>query len=184
MLKKRIILFFVFLAIFSASFSGGAQIQVPEEDAKIFLDEFNKLLETLKGENFGLEIFLHNTKIALPMFVPGFGIGWGIFSAFSTGYAFAAIATTQPFLSSIPPLAMIFATPFGLMELAAYSIAMSRSFILIAGILKKQPIKQQWKPMLYEVGIVVALLLAGGIIEAYMIETFSNSDMLEQINPR
>lgn len=183
-MKKRIILFFVFLAVFSATFSAGAQIQVPEEEAKIFLDEFNRLLETLKGENFALEIFLHNVQIALPMFVPAFGIGWGIFSAFSTGFAFAAIATTQPILASIPPLAMIFATPFGLMELAAYSIAMSRSFILIWAILKKQPVKQQWKPLLYEIGIVIALLLAGGIVEAYMIETFSDSSVLDKIKPR
>ena len=149
-------------------------MEVPEQEAQIFLDEFNKLLEALKGENFGLEIFLHNTQIALPMFVPGFGVGWGIFSAFSTGFAFAALATTEPLLAKIPPIAMIFATPFGLMELAAYSIAMSRSFILIISLFRKQPILQQWKPIAIEVGIVVGLLLAGGIIEAHMIESFSD----------
>ena len=158
-------------------------MEVPEEEAKIFLDEFNKLLEALKGENFGFEIFLHNTQIALPMFIPGFGIGWGIFSAFSTGFAFAALATTEPLLAQIPPIAMIFATPFGLMELAAYSIAMSRSFILIATLLKKHPIHSQWKHIIIEIGIVVGLLLAGGIIEAYMIETFSGSnDMISELN--
>lgn len=151
-------------------------MEVPEEDAKLFLDEFNKLLEALQGENFGVEIFLHNTQIALPMFVPGFGVGWGVFSAFSTGFAFAALATTEPLLAKIPPIAMIFATPFGLMELAAYSIAMSRSFILIVALLKKLPILPQWKHIVIEIGIVVALLLAGGIIEAYMIETFSGSE--------
>jgi hypothetical protein len=149
-------------------------MEVPEQEAKIFLDEFNKLLEALKGENFGMEIFLHNTQIALPMFIPGFGVGWGIFSAFSTGFAFAALATTEPLLAKIPPIAMIFATPFGLMELAAYSIAMSRSFVLITSLLKKQPILQQWKPLVIEIGIVVGLLLVGGIIEAYMIESFSD----------
>lgn len=183
MLKKRIIFFFVFLAVFSGTFSLGAQTEVPEEEAKIFLDEFNKLLEALRGENFGVEIFLHNTQIALPMFVPGFGIGWGMFSAFSTGFAFAALATTEPLLAQIPPITMIFATPFGLMELAAYSIAMSRSFILIVAIFKKLPILPQWKHIAIEIGIVVALLLAGGIIEAYMIETFSGSeDILSEIN--
>lgn len=151
-------------------------MEVPEEDAKIFLDEFNKLLEALRGENFGVEIFLHNAQIALPMFVPGFGVGWGIFSAFSTGFAFAALATTEPLLAQIPPIAMIFATPFGLMELAAYSIAMSRSFILVVALFKKLPILPQWRHIVIEIGIVVALLLAGGIIEAYMIETFSGSE--------
>lgn len=162
--------------MFSIAFSAGAEMTVPEEEAKIFLDEFNKLLDALQGENFGTEIFLHNTQIALPMFIPGFGIGWGIFSAFSTGFAFAALATTTPLLNEIPPLAMIFATPFGLMEIAAYSIGMSRSFLLAFSLIKKIPILQQWKQTVIEIGIVVGLLLAGGIIEAYMIETFSGTE--------
>jgi uncharacterized membrane protein SpoIIM required for sporulation len=175
-IKKRIVFFFVFLAVFSVAFSAGAEMTVPEEEAEIFLDEFNKLLDALQGENFGTEIFLHNTQIALPMFIPGFGMGWGVFSAFSTGFAFAALATTTPLLNEIPPLAMIFATPFGLMELAAYSIGMSRSFLLIFSLIKKTPISQQWKQTAIEVGIVIGLLLAGGIIEAYMIETFSGTE--------
>ena len=181
-MKKRIILFFVFLTVFSAAFSIGAQLDVPEEEAKIFLDEFNKLLEALKGENFGLEIFYHNTQIALPMFIPGFGVGWGIFSAFSTGFAFAALATTEPLLLKIPPITMIFATPFGLMELASYAIAMSRSFMLIVSLVKKRPVLQQWRQIAIEVGIVIGLLLGGGIIEAYMIESLSGTeDLLSKI---
>jgi uncharacterized membrane protein SpoIIM required for sporulation len=151
-------------------------MEVSEEDAKIFLDEFNKLLEAIKGENFGMEIFFHNTQLALPMFIPGFGVGWGIFSAFSTGFAFAAIATTEPLLAKIPPIALIFATPFGLMELAAYSIATSRSFMLAFDLFKKRPILQQWRQIAIEVGIVVGLLLVGGVIEAYMIESFTDAE--------
>ncbi len=175
-IKKRIGFFFIFLAVFSIAFSAGAEMTVSEEEAEIFLDEFNKLLDTLQGENFGIEIFLHNTQIALPMFIPGFGVGWGIFSAFSTGFAFAALATTTPLLNEIPPLAMIFATPFGLMEIAAYSIGMSRSFLLIINLVKKTPISEQWKQTVIEVGIVVGLLIAGGLVEAYMIETFSGTN--------
>lgn len=151
-------------------------MEVSDEEAKIFLDEFNKILEALKGDNFGMEIFFHNTQIALPMFIPGFGVGWGIFSAFSTGFAFAALATTEPLLAKIPPIAMIFATPFGLMELASYSIAMSRSFILAVSLFKKRPVLQQWRQIAIEVGIVVGLLLAGGMVEAYIIESFTASE--------
>lgn len=172
MLKRRILLFFVFLAVFSAAFSIGAKMEVSKEEARIFLDEFNELLDTLKSGNFGIEIFLHNVEIALPMFIPGLGVGWGIFSAFSTGFAFAALATVNPLLAKIPPIAMIFATPFGLMELAAYSIGMSRSFLLIVNIFKKTSISKQWKQIVLEIGIVIGLLMLGGIIEAYMIETF------------
>jgi len=172
----------VFLGVFSAAFSLGAEMEVPEEEAKIFLDEFNKLLDSLKGENFGFEIFLHNAEIALAMFIPGFGVGWGIFSAVSTGFAFAALTSTTPLLGDIPPVALIFATPFGLMELAAYSIAMSRSFVLILALFKKAPLKEQWKPLAIEIGIVVGLLLAGGIIEAYMIENFGGAELMPKIN--
>ena len=172
-MKRRIGFFFIFLAVFSITFTIGSQMEVPEEDAKAFLGEFKQLLETLKTGNFGIEIFLHNTEIALPMFTPGAGIGWGLFASFSTGFAFAALATTEPLLSKIPPLAMIFATPFGVMELAAYSIGMSRSYFLIVAILKKTPLANQWKETAIEIGIVIGLLLAGGLIEAYMIETFS-----------
>ena len=180
-MKKRIILFFVLLGVFSTAFSIGAEMQVSEEEAKIFLDEFNKMLDTLKGENFGMEIFLHNTEIALPMFVPIFGVAWGVFSAVSTGYAFAALTTTTPLLGDIPPVALIFATPFGLMELAAYSIGMSRSVILTIALFRKTPLKEQWKPIVIEIAIMVALLLAGGIIEAYMIENF-NGNAMPKIN--
>ena len=172
MLKRRIVFFFVFLTLFTAAFSIGAKMEVPKDEADNFLNEFNKLLDTLKGGNFGIEIFLHNVEIALPMFIPGLGVGWGIFSAFTTGFAFSALATTTPLLAKIPAVALLFATPFGLMELAAYSIGMSRSFLLIVNIFKKTPILPQWKYIVLEIGIVIGLLLLGGIIEAYMIETF------------
>ena len=111
------------------------------------------------------------------MFIPGFGIVWGLFSALSTGYAFAALNTTKPILVNFPPAALIFATPFGLMELAAYSLAMSRSLILIISIIKRTPLKKQWKPIVIEISLVVGLLLAGGIIEAYMIDSFNSGQM-------
>ncbi len=172
----------MFLGVFSVAFSIGAEMHVSKEDAEAFLEEFNKLIDSLQGENFGLEIFLHNTEIALVMFIPGFGIAWGIFSAVSTGFAFAALATTTPLLGEIPPVALIFATPFGLMELAAYSLGMSRSFILINAIIRKKPLKEQWKSVAIEIIIVVGLLLAGGIIEAYMIENFAGDELMPKIN--
>lgn len=179
MLKKRLLLFFIFVAVFSTAFTVGSLAEVSEDEAKLFVDEFDKLLSALRDGNFALEIFTHNTKIALPMFIPGFGVGWGVFAAFSTGFAFAALATAEPALAQIPPLALVFATPFGVMEVAAYSIAMSRSFMLIATIVKKAPIRLHAKPVLVEIGFVVGLLLAGGIIEAYMIENFATPALFE-----
>ena len=139
---------------------------VSEEDANIFMAEFNDLV--LDIDAFG--IFTHNLTIALPMFIPGFGVVWGLFSAWSTGFAFAAITLVTPEIADISPLSILFGTPFGIIELVAYSFGISRSFILIRAVVKKINLRQFIKPTLIEVGIVAGLLLIGGYIEFYMIE--------------
>ena len=164
--KIRIILFFIFLGIFAAAFQIGSMTSVSEEDAEAFMSEFEELV--LDIDAFG--IFTHNLTIALPMFIPGFGVAWGLFSAWSTGFAFAAIITTVPEIGEIPPLSILFLSPFGLMEIAAYSIGISRSFILIRAVIKKISLASFIKPTVIEIGIVVALLLVGGYLEFYMIE--------------
>ncbi len=162
----RIITFFIFLGIFVAAFQIGSMSSVSEEEANAFMAEFEELV--LDIDAFG--IFVHNITIALPMFIPGFGVAWGMFSAWSTGFAFAAIASTVPEIGEIPPLAILFLSPFGLMEIIAYSLGISRSFILIRAVSKKINLIPFIKPTFIEIGIVVALLLAGGYLEFYMIE--------------
>ncbi len=164
--KIRIIIFLIFLGIFTTAYQIGSMSSVSEEDANAFMSEFEDLI--LDIDAFG--IFVHNTAIALPMFIPGFGIAWGLFSAWSTGVAFAAIVSTTPLLADIPPLAILFLSPFGLMELTAYSLGISRSFILIQAVIKKINLTLFIKPTVIEIGIVVGLLLAGGYLEFYMIE--------------
>ncbi len=171
--KNRIILFFIFLAIFTIIFQLGSMTTVSQEEADLFMEEFEKLV--LDIDAFG--IFVHNTTIALPMFIPGFGIFWGLFSSWSTGYAFAAIATSVPEIANISPLTILFLTPFGLMEISAYSLGISRSFILIKAIFTKTSLFQFIKPTIIEIGIVIALLLAGGYIEFYMIELVENESL-------
>jgi hypothetical protein len=161
------ITFFIFIGLFSASYFIGSQSQISHEDALTFQEEFNNLIEDIDG----IGIFLHNSVVALPMFIPGFGVAWGFFSAWQTGQAFAALALLNPIISDIHPLALLYASPFGIMELVGYSIAMSRSLLLIHKIIKKIPIKNDYKIIGIEVGIVVGLLLAGGFLEAYLIDT-------------
>jgi hypothetical protein len=171
MKKIRIILFFMFLGFFTVSYQIGSMTSVSEEDANMFMSEFKELI--LDIDAFG--IFIHNTTIALPMFIPGFGIIWGIFSAWSTGFAFAAIVTTVPELEKIPALSILFLSPFGLMELFAYSLGISRSFILIKAIIQRTSLIQYIKPTIIEVGIVIGFLLVGGYLEFYMIELSQES---------
>ena len=175
--KIRIITFFVFLGLFATAYQIGSMSPVTEEEANAFMAEFEALV--LDIDAFG--IFTHNTTIALPMFIPGFGVAWGLFSAWSTGFAFAAIVLTAPQLGDIPPLSILFLSPFGLMELVAYSIGISRSFILIKAIVKKTDLISLLKPTIIEIGIVVGLLLAGGYLEFYMIELAQEEGLMDNM---
>jgi hypothetical protein len=76
-------------------------------------------------------------------------------------------------VGNIPALAIIFMSPFGLMEIAAYSIAMSRSYILVHKIIKKIPISGDIRITAIEIGVLIGLLLAGGFIEYFLIENVS-----------
>ncbi len=138
---NRIVLFFVFLGIFSTSFAIGAEVQVSEEESKIILEQ----LETLIGNIDAVGIFSHNTTLALPMFIPGFGIAWGAFAAFSTGMAFSVLKDASPMLANVPSLTILFMSPFGLMEVAAYSIAMSRSYMILHKMIKRMPIRPDYR---------------------------------------
>ena len=171
--RIRVVTFFIFLAIFTGIFQLGSMSTVSQDEADLFMEEFEKLV--LDIDAFG--IFVHNTTIALPMFIPGFGIFWGLFSSWSTGYAFAAIITSMPEIAHISPLSILFLSPFGLMEISAYSLGISRSFILIKAIITKTNLSQFIKPTIIEIGIVIGLLLAGGYIEFYMIELVENESI-------
>jgi len=175
MFKIRIVLFFIFLGLFSLSFQIGAMSKVSYEEANAFANEFQLLMD----ETDGMGIFVNNSLATLPMFIPGFGIVWGLYTAWSTGFGFAAIISTMPGLSEIQPLSILFFSPFGVMELIAYSIALSCSFYFIFTIINKikskipikSALKSQIKPGLIEIGIVLALLLAAGFLEDYMIKS-------------
>ena len=166
---KRIILFFIFTAIFTIVYGTSAVTSEPtEEEIQEIMDFFDEIVGTIDG----IGIFVHNVLIALPMFIPGFGVAWGLFSAYSTGFAFSAIAAANTDVAQLNPLAILL-TPFGLMEMAAYSIAMSRSTLLAKNVFQKnwELIKNEKLILSIEIGIVIALLLIGGIVEMWMIET-------------
>jgi hypothetical protein len=72
-------------------------------------------------------------------------------------------------LQGISPLALL-ATPFGLLEVLAYGLAMSRSGMLVAQLVKN---RAEWKRFtiftFVELGIVVVALALGSLIEAQVI---------------
>ncbi|MDE1766039.1 MAG: stage II sporulation protein M [Thaumarchaeota archaeon] len=160
------------MAIFSIAYSVGSASNISEQDSKSFIKEFQQAVEGIDA----IGIFAHNTSVALPMFVPGFGIAWGSFAAWSTGLAFRALVSTTPSLAKLPPLAIIYLSPFGIMELIAYSIGMSRSFLLVNTLFrKKTELRHELRPTIIEIGIVIALLLAAAFIEYAMIQEFGST---------
>ena len=165
--KRRLSFVAIAAAIFAAVYSLGAATTLSDEEAKELKDTFG---EQVKGID-AIGIFLNNFKIAAAMFIPAFGIFIGLFSAYSTGVVFKALAQTTPQIANIPPL-IILATPFGLMEVFSYGVAMSQSALLINAIIRKKSIKPMLVPTIILIGIVAAVLFAGAFIEFYLIKAF------------
>jgi hypothetical protein len=164
--------------IFVAVYQAGSMSDVSTSDAQNLVDQFEALVEDIDA----IGIFIHNTTIALPMFIPGFGIGWGLFSAWSTGYAFASLATLEPAIAEVPALS-VFLYPFGLMELTAYSLGISRSYIILTMLLRRLPVQRVAMPTIIEIGITISLLLVGGFVEIYMIEyLLENHSQIPSLN--
>ncbi len=166
MFKKRIITFFIFMAIFSISLQVGAMSEVDDDEANSFVQEFLSATEDIDG----LGIFQNNAFASLPMFIPGIGMILGAYTAWSTGYGFAAIISMAPGLADIHPLSILYLQPFGIMELVTYSIAMSRSFHIAYALFKRVNLKSLIKPTIIEIGVVIALLLVAAYLEEYMIK--------------
>lgn len=153
------------MATYSLAFQIGARSEVSMEEANAFVQDFLSSTQDIDG----LGIFINNISASLPMFVPGAGIGLGIYSGWSTGFGFAAIAKMAPALADIEPLSILYYSPYGAIELVAYSIAMSRSFHVIFSLVKKTNPKSLVKISAIEIGIVIGLLIIAGYLEEYLI---------------
>lgn len=162
--KTRAVTFGIFVGIFLVSYLFGTTYKMSAEDLNSFLKDFQSSTEGIDS----VGIFLHNSSIALPMFIPAFGAAWGAFTGWQTGAAFEAIVASNPYLSGISPVTMFLVSPFGVLELGAYSLGMSRSFLLIWRIIKKDQLKKQIIPSLIEISIAIVLLFIAGFVESSM----------------
>lgn len=168
---KRRLLYLAFGAVaFLIAYSAGATINMSKKEAEDLKGQFAKQIVGIDQNG----IFINNVKVALGMFIPGIGTGIGIFSGISTGMVFSAMAETSPFISNVPPL-IILLTPFGIMEVFAYGLAMSRSSMLIYQLVKKKPWREYTILTLIEIGIIVVVLFVGAVIEWQLIQ-FSRLD--------
>jgi uncharacterized membrane protein SpoIIM required for sporulation len=162
--KYRLLFFFMAMLFFLGLFQLGYLIKIDKSFSKELSKNF---VNQIHGINeFG--IFFNNLKIALVMFIPILGIVIGSFSAFSTGLIFNSIVN----LSNInyPNPLIIFLTPFGILELISYGLAISRGGIFLFEILKKRISKRSILYLFVEIGLVCIMLFIGALIEWNMIE--------------
>ena len=168
--KHRIFFICIGIIIFLISYSVGANIQLDQSSAQRMKEVF---LHKISGLNY-IGIFTNNLIITLIMFLPGLGALFGIFSGYSTGTIFSAITHDLTSSSHISPL-VILLTPFGIMEVFCYGLAISRSFILLFSLVKKENLVKQLKSILIEIGIVLVILFLAAIIEWHFISTYDNT---------
>jgi stage II sporulation SpoM-like protein len=166
------------VAAFLIAYSAGAAVPMTEEEANEVKKAFSDQIKDIDQNG----IFLNNARIALAMFIPAVGAGFGAFSGFETGAVFSALARSSSLLTNIPPLAILI-TPFGIMEVFSYGLAMSRSGMLIYQLVKKKPWREYVVPTLIELGIAAAVLFAAAVIEWQMIQQLGGLDTSVVIEP-
>ena len=164
-ISLRIILFFVFFGLFTASFQIGATTELSEEESLAILHDFADTMEDVDSTG----IFLNNLSTGLANFIPGIGPAWGLYSGWSTGIAISGIYSLYPELSEAQPLDIFYASPFGFIELIAYSIGMSHGAFLVFSFVKRHSMKSILKWTIVEIGIVVTLLAVGAVMEISLI---------------
>ena len=169
--KRRLIYLALGTAAFLIAYSTGAAVPMSEEEAQILTREFSKQIEGIDQNG----IFLNNIRITLVMFIPAIGSAFGAFSGFATGSVFSALVSSTPILGEVPPLVLLI-TPFGIMEVFVYGLAMSRSVMLIYYLLKKMPWHKYIIPTLIELGIATLVLFVAAVIEWQMIEQLGGLD--------
>ena len=140
--------------------------------ANMYLDgeQANTIVQEMQTKNEGIDqigIFINNIMIILAMFAPAVGVGLGIYSGWSTGMVISAFSSLSLLPEGFSALSVLF-TPFGIMEIIAYGIGISRSGILTYNLIKK---RKSWKrdyvyPTLIEMAIVTAILLVASTIES------------------
>jgi len=99
-ISLRIILFFVFFGLFTASFHIGATTELSEEESLEIVHE----IAAAMGDATSTGIFLNNVSTGLANFIPGIGPAWGLYSGWSTGIAVSGIYSLYPELSEAQPL--------------------------------------------------------------------------------
>lgn len=167
-LKRRLLFLIIAMLFFLGVFYLGFAFKVDESFSKDLSKNFMNQIHDIDE----LGIFLNNLKIALVMFIPVIGIVMGTISGFSTGLVFNSIMNLTVDNNNsldLNPL-IVFLTPFGILELISYGLAISRGSILLLELVKRKFTRKSLFYLALEIVIVSGMLFAGAVIEWMMIE--------------
>lgn len=166
--KQKRIYSYVFILVLSiAVISVGTLMPLGVEEANMLSDQLDQML--VENDDFlslTFAIFVNNCRLCLIMFIPVFGVAFGLFSLFSTGVAIKAFSIVQGVSPSFMLLALMIGPIFWI-EFAAYSLGMSESVWLFRRLLQGR-----WKELkraVLFIGIAVGLLAIGAVVESWMI---------------
>ena len=176
-IKRRLLYLAIGAIGIVSAFILGAYTDVDKNETENLRQQFDT--QSKDFNHYGL--FLNNLRISLLMFVPALGIGIGILSLFHTGLTFNAILESSALSNYVSPLATL-VTPYGALEVLAYSLAISRSGMLIY-----QIAKSQWReyvfPTIIEIGLVTMIVFIGAMVEWYIIEQYGFTNRLNYFLP-
>ena len=140
---------------------------IPMETAVELSDNIGQTLtENTDFTSLTFAIFVNNCRICLIMFIPLIGIIFGAVSLFSTGVAIKALSMVQGVSSNLMLLALIIGPIFWI-EFFAYSMGMTESVWLF-----RRATQRRWRELKHVamlIGIAIALLAIGAIVESWMI---------------
>ncbi|MDQ4050119.1 MAG: stage II sporulation protein M [Thermoproteota archaeon] len=176
--KHRLIYLAFGAATFLIAYSVGSALPLSEQESEMLIQEFSRQIGNIDQNG----IFLNNIRLTLIMFIPAVGSAFGAFSGFGTGLVFNALASSTPMLREVSPLAILM-TPFGIMEVFVYGLAISRSAMLIYFLLKRIPWSKYLIPTLIEVGIATVVLFIAAVVEWQMIERLGGLDSRLALDP-
>lgn len=145
----------------------GTLMPLGDAEANMLSDQIGQMLtENNDFTSLTIAIFINNCRICLIMFIPVFGVAFGMLSLFSTGVVIKALSIVQGVPSSLMLLALIIGPIFWI-EFVAYSLGMTESVWLFRRLTQRR--WRELKRVAIFIGITVGLLAIGAVVESWMI---------------
>ena len=161
--KTSLAMIAVALAI---SILAGYQAETWQGDSKSVSDQF------VHANSHYFAAIVHEPLFTLPLFIPGFGLVWGVLGIFIFGFEDKAVLVMTPTLhATSSSLFLLYFVLALAMKFGAYYTGMARSLTLVISIRKRRFSKLD--SMFTQADIIIAVILAAvaGLVEHAMVST-------------